>query len=387
VLSKFLTLFGKNSMRSKQRMVSTRSGFTLIELLVVIAIIAILIALLLPAVQQAREAARRTSCKNNLKNIGLAVHNFHDSYDALPPLVSHGGGPTFFFHILPYIEQTALYNLYDGGATGTSGSTDIRRHMNENYEIIKQAGLEESVQGISVYHCPSYRNPSVERAGNPGDARESVRGPRGDYAVVFMQGRGSDGNMNFQNTEETWWGHFDCNNAGSINRQKGAITTADCQGLSDDGGIGGHNGRRRKEAKAQQRLVDMKDGTSNTAIVGEKFWTQEGLGAATGRAEHNRYDHSVFVQDNSWREYMAARNMRFPLRTGVVRDSGGEGDWAHVVPTATTVPRATGFGSWHPGIVHFLMGDGSVHGISENIDLRTQHRLADRSDGETIGEF
>ncbi len=83
-----------------------KRGFTLVELLVVIAIIGVMVGLLLPAVQAAREAARRMSCTNNLKNVALAAHNFHDTYRALPALVNHGGGPTFFFHILPYIEQS-----------------------------------------------------------------------------------------------------------------------------------------------------------------------------------------------------------------------------------------------------------------------------------------
>src|ERR1041384_123408 len=97
-----------------------RRGFTLIELLVVIAIIAILIALLLPAVQQAREAARRTQCKNNLKQIGLAMHNYHDAYATFPLSSSWELGPGDCFalrrwsvRILPYFEQSNLYSRWD----------------------------------------------------------------------------------------------------------------------------------------------------------------------------------------------------------------------------------------------------------------------------------
>src|SRR5690606_5643888 len=92
-------------------------GFTLIELLVVIAIIAVLIALLLPAVQQAREAARRTQCKNNLKQLGLALHNYHDVYNSFPmgtqtPLT---GASSWRFALLPYLDQAVVYNQADGG--------------------------------------------------------------------------------------------------------------------------------------------------------------------------------------------------------------------------------------------------------------------------------
>lgn len=364
-------------MRSNPFPKSRRLGFTLIELLVVIAIIAILIALLLPAVQQAREAARRTQCKNNLKNIGLAAHNFHDTYDALPPLVNHSGGPTFFFHILPYMEQAPLYNLYIGGANDGSQSTDVRRHMNTNYQIIVDAGLAESIQPISAYHCPTNGAPGIERGGN-------ARGPKGDYAIAFMQARGSDQNLDFSATENSWWGHHSSHNTGSRNRQKGAIITGDNVGLTDDGGIDGLNGRRREQAKFTQKLNSVKDGTSNTVMVGEKFWTREEFDRS-GNPRRNNCNTSVFVQDGGWREYMVARNMRFPLRSGVTPDGGGS--WVEDDPTRTGAARATGFGSWHTGVVQFLMCDGSVHSLSENIDIHTQHRLADRNDGEPVGNF
>ncbi|MEZ5944471.1 MAG: DUF1559 domain-containing protein [Planctomycetaceae bacterium] len=355
-----------------------RGGFTLIELLVVIAIIAVLIALLLPAVQQAREAARRSQCKNNLKQIGLATHNFHETYGKLPPIVTHSGGPTFFFHLLPYFEQAPLQNLYLGGAATASQKTDIRNHMDTNFQIIVDAGKIDSVQGIPGLACPTYRaSAGVEVSGN-------TRGPKGDYAVVFMQGRGSDTNTNNQQTEDGWWSHHNSASTGDRNRQKGLIMTGDGTRITDDGGLDGVNGRRRKEAILTQTLGSATDGTSNTFMVGEKFWTREEL-TRSGNAGHNNVDHSVFVQDGSWREYLVTRNLRLPLKTGVKLDGGN--NWADTDPNATGAARGTGFGSWHPGTVHFLLADGSVRGVSENIDRQTQWRLADRADGQPVGEF
>ncbi|MCA9082753.1 MAG: DUF1559 domain-containing protein [Planctomycetaceae bacterium] len=365
----------------------TRFGFTLIELLVVIAIIAILIALLLPAVQQAREAARRTQCKNNLKQFGLAIHNFHDTYNGLPNLVNHSGGPTLFFHLLPFFEQANLYNLYNGGATDGSGNaTSLRREMDGNgatvnFRIIENAGQGQSITGIPGWHCPTYRSPAVQRL-NGGDRTDNpARGPLTDYAVVFMQARGSDTNPDMS-TENAWWDHHDSNNAGKIDRQKGAIRTGNTIGMVNDGGIDGLNGKRRAEARPNSNLRDILDGTSNTALMGEKYQRLGEWGRAA--ANWDRTDASPFVQNGSWREYSAARNMRFKLKTkpeAPINDNGAFNT------NANTAARGAGFGSWHTGAVQFLLGDGSVRSVSENVSQEIQWRLADRNDGLPIGDF
>src|SRR5436305_8795057 len=121
---------------------SHRRGFTLVELLVVIAIIGVLVALLLPAVQAAREAARRMRCQNNLKQIGIASHNFHDATGELPRSISPITGMSWHVYILPYIEQQALFSQFD---TTTNNQTHTSANRNDPFGL----------QIINVYQCPS----------------------------------------------------------------------------------------------------------------------------------------------------------------------------------------------------------------------------------------
>lgn len=122
-----------------------KRGFTLIELLVVIAIIAILIALLLPAVQQAREAARRTQCKNNLKQLGLAMHNYHDVHNKFPVGAYNCCWGTWQVAILPYIEQTAYFELYQN--SGGNDTTGPRYGASPNTQV--------TTQRFAAFSCPS----------------------------------------------------------------------------------------------------------------------------------------------------------------------------------------------------------------------------------------
>jgi len=198
----------------------TKRGFTLIELLVVIAIIAILIALLLPAVQQAREAARRSQCKNNLKQIGLALHNYHDVFNTFPMAGQRSTeGFSWHYAVLPYLEQTPLYNQFDENQTWSSGT---------NRPILQMSPL-------AAWLCPS---------GTERDADDNGTDPTTHYYGVM----GPTGTNNFNNPATT----YSENTAGSH---------------------GGNSNEGMFSIGVVRRMRDVLDGTSNTFIVGEISWT------------------------------------------------------------------------------------------------------------------
>ena len=140
-----------------------RRGFTLIELLVVIAIISLLISLTMPAVQAAREAASRISCANNLRQIGLAMHNYEGQFDHLPPSrLGMAESPSWAWLILPQLEQDNLYNLWPPGWPYPGIAPN---------KPITAAGIERSVEvfssAVPTFFCPSFRTPASADVNKP----------------------------------------------------------------------------------------------------------------------------------------------------------------------------------------------------------------------------
>ncbi len=325
----------------------SRRGFTLIELLVVIAIIAILIALLLPAVQQAREAARRTQCRNNLKQIGLALHNYHDIYNCLPPGRVRRAGVTpdawysgniaWLPRLLPQIDQAPLYNNINWNmGQGTSG-TDGHGGVNG-----------ASPNGARRQIIPAFRCPS-----DPGNGQVPWRDPAGNSVS------GATPNAGYAST----------NYVGNV----GATTRLN----TNPPGIFGQNTRLA--------IRDILDGTSNTLAVSETvigFYrvstndsgnntvcTAGSKDTSSTRQSGYSWFYSYFPQACFFNTYVGPNNR-------LSNDCGVNSDRVNAAAR-----------SLHVGGVHAVMCDGRVRFISENINLATWSNLGNRSDGNTIGDF
>ncbi|MDD4268225.1 MAG: DUF1559 domain-containing protein [Thermoguttaceae bacterium] len=282
-----------------------RRGFTLVELLVVIAIIGILIALLLPAVQAAREAARRSQCTNNLKQMGLALHNYADTTRGFLPIGSSVNKHGMFAHMLPYLEQQAVYDS-----------------LNFNLSPYNDPARGKVV--ISVYFCPSYQGPSLLPLSDT--TSEWYRGALRPYEGVG--GRLTDKNGYAYPT-------YSCSAYGNLpkNGMFGMALT--------------------------RKLADVADGLSNTLTIGE-FVQKDDL--RTNRWPNNVRDW-IFGGDTSCGN-MSVKAIVWPINAKVNRGTPHNVPY-HYLP----------MGSHHPGGASFLLGDGSVHFVSETIDMETYMSL------------
>ncbi|MEW4528858.1 DUF1559 domain-containing protein [Maioricimonas sp. JC845] len=330
-----------------------RVGFTLIELLVVIAIIAILIALLLPAVQQAREAARRTQCKNNLKQIGLALHNYHDVHRTFPPgqifrgptggtaRADRAPGWSYSAFILPYIDQAPLYNSF---------TFELPMHDPSNVGQLKTV--------LPAFLCPS-------------DATKDSHEQNPSSTTTFpLPAPGIASNSYVVNG-----GSFN----GSLNGHNSPPERA--------------NGVLNRDSKV--RIRDITDGTSNTIMVGETItWRVQNNGNTFGWDPqlYGRWHGPTCCADSGLHAIRQGNQKLNPPQL------------------ASNVVKREGFSSLHEGGAQFTMADGSVRFISENIDhtgrlwnsstsadpfdranngagYGTYQRLFSRADGLVVGEF
>ncbi|MEQ8848683.1 DUF1559 domain-containing protein [Botrimarina sp.] len=335
-----------------------QSGFTLVELLVVIAIIGILVALLLPAVQAAREAARRTSCINHMKQIGLATHNYHDTTGNLPPMRIDDHQATWAVLILPFLEEAAVADLWDN---------DLGCFYDQSYEM--------RTAQIAAYYCPSQDHADVTAASGGGAIIERIPAdnqhshPRRDpqtgapWAGSIADYRPISSSSCFIQTPDgvppIARGNYQGNNAMFVD---GAMPQAR-RPVNYRGGQGS-NGRQVVSFRPVTSFAKIIDGTSKTLMMGE-----------VGRVASENIQ--VFNGDSlpgypigEYPAYSGSERRSFCKNCTLSDEEGGD----------------SGFGSGHPGVVVFVMCDGSVPTISRDVDPIVLDNAATRA-GEEIYTF
>lgn len=306
-----------------------RAGFTLIELLVSITIIGVLVALIMPAVQQAREQARMTQCRNNLKQINLAIQNFHEQFNMLPPSRNYDHFCTWAFLILPHLESVNLFDNWD---------PELKYYYQSDTARLTH---------IPPYFCPTRRSGPMASTQNddilsPYETSGHVPGTVGDYAC--SAGYGPPGVWNWITSN-------------------GALIMGDATTEPPTFPTGNYPppGARLKTYRSRTSFKDIVDGTSNTIFIGEKHARRPAWGIAQEDGAVYNGDHPGNFSRCGGPGYPLARS-----ETDVYRDN---------------------FGSYHNQICNFGLGDGSVRGVSVYIATDILGRLTARNDNEVVDEF
>jgi prepilin-type N-terminal cleavage/methylation domain-containing protein len=296
-----------------------RTGFTLVELLVVIAIIGVLIGLLLPAVQAARESARRSACNNNLKQIGLAIHNRHEIRKKIPRARSGNNlrAHSWFVHLLPYVEQTSVFTLFTTPMSGVPTQDGVNDPSNASF---RATGAPQTV-------IPGMLCASSGRTTKFTTVTSVAAGLFcGDYAANYGT--------------RTWT----VNGIGTSDGPFPLMTYTDnFRGL---------------------QFKDIVDGLSKTLFIGEKHIPVEQFGT-------DPYDNTIYT----------------PISTGLSSSCRAADSTGLALGPDDTVADSTNFGSYHPGVVQFVFGDGRVEAISTSIAGSVLVRLSTRGGGETIPAY
>jgi prepilin-type N-terminal cleavage/methylation domain-containing protein len=358
---------------------SQRSGFTLVELLVVIAIIGILVGLLLPAVQAAREAARRMQCQNNLKQLGLAVHNFASTYPEQVPMLGEAqeGGHWSAF-ILPFIEQSNLFSALSFGSNDwAAGAAPTNATLDSPSNMLRQVAACELP--LAFMRCPStsanspifdastWLPPWFVAARQPANYLGVVTGIQpNDWKPAAGWGRPNrptwvDGNGVTQPTK----GHWELDGM--------FITRPPQTARIAQGGMGG-----------AVKFSSVTDGLSNTLMIGEAEPDPRLAETASFQENANtgRKDHWAIGGDDfdnwegvDWSEMGGSTAVRINYPRPTSRFSDASADWA---------AYEVSFGSRHSGGANFVSGDGSVRFISDAVDPLTYSALGTRDRAETV---
>jgi len=307
---------------------SPARGFTLVELLVVIAIIGILVGLLLPAVQAAREAARRMQCSNNLKQQGLALHNYESTFKTLPPCGIDSNEMSWAVFLLPFLEQTALFNRFDF----SQGAWNAKNRI----------GVVQNVV-IPGYQCPSAGADtqfSVFNTTAAGNLNESTVRTLHYHAVLGPYGPNpSNNNQPYASLGNTAANSFGPTCTQGIFGNITQVTTT-------------------KFISNKNPMSNVTDGLSNTLMLGEFAWKNYQFWRPFTRG---------WYSDTRGTLMYSSKNVTYPINSGF-----------------SLLWNDASFGSEHTGGAQFARGDGSVQFIAQSIDMSVYRAAASRNGGESV---